>query len=182
MHHRRRYVGMVLVGGLAVLCGVGLWAFTRWADSRATYQPILGLYNTGFLVEYAQTQRQGASWLTHDREVATRYVHAVDYCPARTVRRLPAEPGQAIWIIEETCVAGMFTMKNRRIDLVQEHGRWVVVWAGIKFKCAYTSNDPGNQLLMHNPFRQSRLPVFANLNQAVQSVAPYLNLWRTNCP
>lgn len=179
---RRHAFIIASLGGLAFGCGVGLWAVVRWADSRATYQPILGLYNTGFFVEYEQAQRLGASWLTHDREVATRYVHAVDYCPKRTIRRLPSRPGQAVWIIEDTCVAGMFTMKNRRIDLVQAQGRWVVVWAGVKFKCAYTPDDLGHQLLIRNPFRQSRLPVFTNLNQALQSAAPHLNWWRTVCP
>jgi hypothetical protein len=179
MSSRLRF-GVVVLAGLFLLGG--LLALIRRTDSRATYQPILGLYNTGFFVEYEQARRQGARWVTHDREVATRFVQAVEYCPGRSVRRLPTEPGQAVWIIEDTCVAGMFTIKNRRIDLVQEQGQWTVVWAGVKFKCAYTSNDLGNQLLMRNPFRQSRFAVLINVNQTLQALAPRLNLWRTICP
>ena len=176
-----RFVGgVVFLGVLLMVCS--LLAFRRWTDSRAAYQPILGRYNTGFFVEYEQARRQGATWVTHDREVALRYVHAVDYCPERSVRRLPSQPGQAVWIVEDTCVAGMFTIKNRRIDLVQEHGQWAVIWAGVKFKCAYTSNDLGNQLLMRNPFRQSRFAALVNINQSLHSIAPRLNLWRTMCP
>jgi hypothetical protein len=76
----------------------------------------------------------------------------------------------------------MFTIKNRRVDLVQVQGQWAVAWAGVKYKCAFTPADLGNQLLMRNPFRQSRFVLLVNLNHALQAVAPRLNLWRTVCP
>jgi hypothetical protein len=182
MSRRVRAASLFLVGAVTFLSGLAAGLLNRFGDDRVFYKPILGVYNSGFFVEYDQAKRQGASWLKDDRAVATRYIQAVDYCPIRTVRSLGARAGRAVWIIEDDCISGMFSVKNRRVDLMQQAGVWAVEWVGVKYKCSRAPNDLGDQLVVYNPLRQSHLPIVAPINQAVQQAAPTLNLWHTTCP
>lgn len=176
-----------LLGALGVLSGIALcgavtWVYFRFGEDRSFYKSILGRYNSGFFVEYEQARRQNAIWLKDDREVALRYIVGVDYCPTRTVTGWPADSGKAIWIITDVCTSGMFTVKKRRVDLAWRDGVWRVEWAGLRYKCADDPAGLGQQLLTHNPLRQSRLPALAPVNEALRSMAPSLNAWHLECP
>ncbi len=182
MSLRTRIVGLLLVGGTTFLGGLVGWLLNRFSDDRIFYKPILGVYNTGFFVEYEQARRLGDEWISNDREVADRYIHEVDYCPFRTVRNVASGPSLTVWIIEDECVSGMFTVKNRRVELTQTDGVWIVTWAGIKYKCARDPNDLGNQLIIRNPLRLSRWPVAKSVTNQLYGAAITLNSWHTQCP
>ena len=170
-------VGVASLGGLRVASAFAV------RDVRGDYRTLEpDVYHPTFFARYAIARQHEAGWLRSAALVAVRYVGSTRVCPTQQILQLAEDEGRMTFVITRSCPYSVATVKQYRIELVEQGGFWEIEWAGLRVKCATNQSRVGAFLITHNPFQVSNVPWASSLNNAVRSFAKSLNPWLPECP
>ncbi len=140
------------------------------------------VYHPTFFTRYAIARQHKAGWLRSAAAVAIRYMGYTQVCPTQQIFQLAEGEGRITFVITRSCPYSVATVKQYRIELVEQDGFWKIAWVGLRLKCAANQNRVGAFLITHNPFQASNAPWASSLKDAVRSFAKSLNPWLPECP